>query len=480
MSDDRARAAERAWLANPTDPRLRDEVASARRRAGLTVAPELATAIPRHRPRLLWERQVIPHCWGWTGRPVVDRGRILLAGGSADAHGEVGLAQVLALEDGRELLVHRELPELAREVQAALPALAPDGSLLVAIYEHPQGVSLLRLGPAGELLARQEVPAGFPTIDGSSKLFLGPLVPLPDGSALVSWVYRQVRRYGTSRHGSAGRAWEVACWLGAIGPGVAIGVTTPGPDHLLDRTRVVAHDLLGGEVRWERDAPHATIAGLLRSPAALLERAAAPQDELLLLVDRSARFAEKRAASEQAEEARAAADPEDERLLAELDAREVALPRSPTRLLALALSTGAVEWSADFPGELVGVAACPTGVSVLAHDERGLALHHLDRAGRLAGSSSLDGPPLRRWGHAVEQVRPALVARDLDVVLVAGEEQLVAHGLAGDVLWNHPLPARCEGFRERRTDRFLPLVQLGLGDGRIALRDGERLWVLGV
>ncbi len=486
MTDDALRAAERAWRGRPGDPALRDAVVAARRRAGLAVAPALLVALPRERPRLAWERACLPCDFGWAERPVVGQGLVLLAGGEDRTGDPAALLEGFALDDGRPLLrVDAELPTTIGGEQVSEPALLADGTIAVVVYEHGVRTRVLHLDRAGRLLDAQELE-GTQGYDVGIKLFLGPVLALEGQDQLVSWLYRQVREYRTERRrtGQAAPVWSAPELLVAAGQRVAVGLSTPerqGPrdDPLApDGAHLVARDLATGVERWRRPASHGVAVGLVA-------RALDADRELLLVVDRGPRVASKRAADLAGEasvlallEAHPAREGE---LHALLDEVSGALPPQPARLVALDLETGAPVWEhaarGDGPGEVVGLTAAPNGVSVLVRDPGGQRLVHLDLSGRPVAHSPLDGPGLDRWEPGLQHDWPALVARDLDAVLLATEERLECLDLDGAPRWSLPLQAACAGFHPRRADRLLPRLAVVAHERRLVLRSGRRVWV---
>lgn len=483
MTDDALRAAERAWRARPGDPALRDAVVAARRRAGLEVPPALLGGLPREQPRLVWERECLPCDFGWAERPVVGGGLVLLAGGEDRTGDPAALLEGFALEDGRpRLRVDAELPTTMGGEQVSEPALLADGTIAVVVYDGIR-TRALHLSPAGRLLDAQELE-GTQGYDVGIKLFLGPARALAGQDQLVTWLYRQVREYRTERRrpGQAAPVWSAPELLVAACERVAVGLTTPapqGPRHdplAPDGGELVGRDLGTGAERWRRPASHLLAPGLVARDG---------DRELLLVVDRGARVSSKLAADaagEAAVHAQLDAAPTREPELWELlDAVSHALPPEPARLLALDPDTGAVAWElaarGDGPGEVVGLAAAPTGVSVHVRDAAGQRLVHLDPGGRRVGERPLAGPGLGRWEPGLEHERPALVARDVDALLVATRGQLECLDLDGAARWSLALPAACAGVHPRRADRLLPRPSVVAHEGRLVLRSGRRVWV---
>lgn len=481
MSDEGLRTAERAWLRAPGDPSLAAALATARRRAGLPVPPGLERVLPGAAPRLLWERRGLGPCHGWTEQPVLAGQELLLATlVERRDRDPAPLLRVLSMSDGAERQLGRIEPPFS-EAYTAPPARLGDGSYAVALYDHGATTTLLHLGPDGVVLGEQELPdtQGY---DVGMKLFLGPVVALDGQDHLISWVYRQVREYRTElrRPGLTAAVWASPEWLVAATPRVVAGVTAPDlralreDPHAPDGTRFVAREAASGRELWSCQAAFRTAAGHLLGPAAALGQPG--QEGLLLVVDRGARCAEGRARALEVEE----------RLLQapELDASSpelvVAPPAAPARLLALDLASGETAWEVPVPDEVVGVVTSLTGVTVLARTRAGQRLVHLDLQGREQASQPIAGPPLPdAWTPALEQRRPALIARDLEAVLWATQETLTCQDLQGAVRWTLPLPGPCEGFRARTQDRFLPLVAAVVGGGRIALRDEDAVWCYG-
>lgn len=486
MTDEALRAAERAWRARPGDPALRDAVVAARRRAGLAVAPALLGALPRERPRLVWERPCLPCDFGWAERPVVGsgvgQGLVLLAGGEDRTGDPAALLEGFALEDGRPLLrIDAELPSTIGGEQASEPALLADGTIAFVVYEHGVRTRALHLDPAGRLLDAQELE-GTQGYDVGIKLFLGPVTPLAGRDHLVTWLYRQVREYRTERRrpGQAAPVWSAPELLIAAAERVAVGLTTParqaarddplGPDG----AHLVGRELDTGVERWRRPASHLVGVGHL-APGLDHGR------ERLLVVDRGARVASKRALDLAAEEALLAATRPEAELGDLLDEVVHALPPEPARVLALDPETGATAWEhaarGDGPGEVVGLAVAPGGVSVHVRDATGQRLVHLDPDGRPLGEAGIAGPGLGRWEPGLQHEWPALVARDVDAVLLASEARLECLALDGAPRWSLPLPAACAGFHPRRADRLLPRPSVVVHEGRLVLRGGRRVWV---
>ncbi|XXY47275.1 PQQ-binding-like beta-propeller repeat protein [Sorangium sp. So ce269] len=461
--------------------------------------------IPQRIPVLCFVAEA-PRPWsGFLELPVVAQGAVLLAGD------EPCLAALDAATGQPRFVV--SWPAEGAEAYAGLPLPLDGGRVLVPVYHKDAALRVIAIGPDGEVEAVDDLGADAEQVgvdleivahDLGCKLFLLPLARGIGGDYLVSWTYRQVRFYWTEcRRLGGGLRWSAPEAMLADTDDVVLGATRPprgaggagaaghaGPAGAAvdptDHSALVARDKRSGAVLWSVPAQHRAVAGA--------------GEGSFFVLDLSARAAEiaARAAAWDEEMLRALeADPALDEVGIEPMERSFAAQRpvrAASRLTALDARTGRAIWEQDIPGDVCSIGGPGGGLlAAVAAEGSEVRLYRYDAAtGAARGwsplGSSWPAPPtaascgasplgMDLWSAKL----PAIVGVDGQAIAWASPEELVAERAEPpfDRLWRWPLPAPCRAFRPRTADRHLNAAAISVGDGRIYLRDGARLWAIG-
>ena len=442
--------------------------------------------LPQTEPTLLFSVKA-PRPWaGFVERPVITNDAILVAGSGSCAR--------LSMDTGKPIFTV-SVQHASADSYIGLPLPLDDGRTLLPVYEKDAWLRVFVIAPDGTLAASdspgiEEQALGndmrIVAHDAGCKFFLMPLAPaigLGSNDYLVSWIYRQVKFYRTEcRSLKTGLRWgSDEAMLGTTG-GVVIGVTVPvrGTDN---RGTLVARSIDDGTELWSLDARQKTVA--------------LATDDLVLLIDRSARFTEHVSRRIACEEDLVQAIAEEpglmgsalERLQREL--LSLRPLRTPVRLSARHVLTGAERWNVLVPGEIVSIHTNHDVLAVVGVDGTTATLYRHDFAtGALRGSTSLGSgwpvSPLDPWSTRASfdlwsTELPTIVDMDGEIMLWASPEALIAERIHPpyDRLWTWTLPAPCRAFRPRVADRFLSEPAITGARDRIFLRDGWSLWGIG-
>lgn len=422
-------------------------------------------------PTLLFEREVIPTYADWVAMPSFGNGQIAVVGSGDCQQREnenvvpVSVLQVLA-ETGDTVFRFESHGLDGQPIETSNLCVDLDGNYMLAIYEHNVCVRLVRVSPTGQPLQSSSIEEGDPFVawDVGTKLMLT-LLPDSNSRFLLSWMYRQVREFGTylrSHHGAA-PIWQCPERLVGASDSRIVGVETPR-----DGAAIVCRSREDGAEAWRASFLDYIVAGVT--------------SDALVVVDRSAQLIDRQASEKRLIEC---ADKRQQR--GEISEKEQEaqwqealdyLPHVPATVRVLSLADGSERWSQAIDGDVLDIVTDEAGLSVLGSTRAGDGIcRSFDWSGTTTGEFGFAGRVRDRWPTDNDEFR--FVARTDELVIWANGDTLHAHqlGASGRQLWKLPLPAPCKGFRRTGMERALPSTTMTLGHELLALRDGSRLWV---
>lgn len=443
----------------------------------MTICPTTAyTRLPSTQPKLLFDVE-LPEAYSHAHDLPVCVGDLLVcvAGSSRffpDHRQRPAQTPVLVALDryngGERFRLEVPTRALTGEITTSLVATeGPEETILVAVAQHEQGVSVFALAPDGRVLWEEQLYTAdkhadrlaalhLRTYDLSLKHWLSPVLPGPMQGYLVSWLYRQ-DRFAWMEYRRAGQdepVWSQPAWaVGSDGTSV-FGVTVPRAHSLL-----TAYELATGTPRWSLAGREAVLAAVER--------------EFVVVVYRPPTWEE------------AVADAPKS-----VSKHGPIWPMSGTHcppIIAHEPATGERLWSLWVPGYLVSLACGPGHVCALVATETGHPLLLCaDRTGHLLWQQHLTtsvAERLVRWERGVSAIRPSwpmIVAVDAAHLLLEMPEQLTCVALHnGSVRWHCITPGVRPGFLPRSEDRFVSRSCTLIHDGMLYRREGNRVWAYG-
>ncbi len=433
-------------------------------------------SIPRTQPSLLFEAEAPLNSAPWLETPVVDGGRVLLAGGGVTP--ERGMVTALAAIDARDGTPLWQVDlETNRELIGGLPCPLADGGVLLPIVEDFAGAEagvlfLDRAGGIGEHVAvfgESDEGSSPPSIRAAAA---------PGGKFLLSWRGSGPARTSARRLGEEKSLWEETEWLCGLAGEVAI-LQTDGPEGALLARRVSK-----GGVLWESAIRAAVVAHV--------------SDSMILAID----------ARERRAEAGVADEDWDEHLGSRAPSLQSDVLGATAALVVLDPATGAERWRRALDADVTSAIAAPHAVCAIAARGRKARLVRFARDGSPIGESPVPGPRVRApsGGTPVPGPRvrapsggtpvpgppagresdpnawPTLIAVDHTHVLWATRDLLVCEMLAdpGRRVWEIPLPVPGRGFHVGPIEGAIAERSIAVADERIFLRERNRLWCFGV
>lgn len=428
------------------------------------------------RPSLAYQADV-PEAWHESyQQAVAGNGLVLVVGGWGDTAGDRGVVLVaLDSMSGAErfrVQVPVERPG-ATACQVGIPALLPDGHILLPVYQWDTSLVIYVLDPQGSVVRVDDLAAGreaeLDVFSGDLyiKLWLEPLLVDAD-SYLVSWAYRSRRCHVQCRDVGRGTVrWEAAERVLAVADGITVSET--------DALRAGAKRMHGSELVGRRTGDGATRWRLPRQPELpmRMRSVAGRLGGSVLFVDRR-----RRAHSLANEVAGLVAETgvlphriDLSQLERGRDSRQPPLP--PEELVSYDPTNGHERWRRTLGGEVTSVACGPQlACAVTTREDRALLERVTDDGDRL------DAVPVPVGDQQPPDHVPVVAAVGHDRLLLATARELVCVSLTdpGDVLWRLALPAAPRASRPHPPDRRISMTSISLADNHIYLRVGNKLW----
>lgn len=354
---------------------------------------------------------------------------------------------------------------LTGEITTSLVATeGPDETILLAVLQHEDGLSVFVLAPDGCVLWEEQpytadkhthrlTEVHLRTYDLSIKHWLSPVFPGPMQGYLVSWLYRQDRfaRMEYRRPGGDLPLWSQPAWaVGRCGH-IVFGATVPRA-----QSRLVAYDLATGTPLWSIAGREAILAAVEREFVVVVYRPPTWEDAIALAPKSTSNHG---------------------------PIWPLAGMHCPP-ILAHEPATGERLWSLWVPGYVVSLACGPGHMCAIVATETGHPLLLCaDREGHLLWQQVLTSSVaerLVRWergGPAMRPAWPMLVAVDAASLLLETPEQLTCLALHdGSVRWHCMTPAVRPSFLPRSEDRMVSRSCTLVHNGILYRREGTRLW----